>query len=179
MSDPTASDRTLDAFRKLVRHEDPQRTYQGLHEYAVQRADARTFDGTPTDADYSPELPTQVPYRPALAGSSCVPAVGTLAYVMFANCNASKPVLVGFGPTLPESSTVDASETGTVNVGPTAALTMLGSGSEKLDLGAELGRFVRYGDHVTIPAPGGPAAGTITQAVLTAPNDIAKVKSPS
>jgi hypothetical protein len=150
MSDPTTNDRTLDAFRLLVRNEDPVRTYQGLHEYAVQRADASTFDGAPTDPDYSPALPTQVPYRPALAGSSCVPTVGTLAYVMFANSNPSKPVLVAFGPTLPTSATVDA--TGIVEIGPTAEAVHLAGGNVTLTDGT--GRVVRYGDPIVFGPPG-------------------------
>jgi hypothetical protein len=138
MTPPTPDDRTLAAFRALTRAEDPLRTYQGLHEYAVQRADASTFDGLPTDPSFSPQLPTQVPYRPALAGSSCVPVVGTRAYVAFANSDPSKPIFVAFDQTLPDLATVDANATGIVKVGPTALLTELGgTGATALALAAQ------------------------------------------
>ena len=153
MSDPTPNDRSLDAFRKLVRAEDPLRTYQGLHEYAVQSADATTFDGTPTDATFSPALPTRVPYRPALAGSSCVPANGTLAYVMFANSNPSKPVLVGFGPTLP--LTVGINAVGAIALG------------DPDDLVPTLGAVIREGDTVLVGAVAGPISITLGSASKT------------
>jgi hypothetical protein len=167
MTEPTTDDRTLDAFRKLVRNEDPRRTYQGLHEYAVQRADAATFDGLPTDPTFSPQLPTGVPYRPALAGSSCVPTAGTLAYVAFANQDPSKPILVAFGPTLPSEATVDA--TGTVAIGPSADTVEL-AGGNVTDLTGGVGRVVRYGDPIVFSAPG---PGTITAGAVV--NHFSKV----
>ena len=150
MSDPTPDDRTLAAFRALSRAEDPQRTYQGLHEYAVQRADATSFDGMPTDAAFSPALPTRVPYRPALAGSSCVPAVGSLAYVMFSNSSPSKPVLVAFGPTLPESVGINA--IGAIALG------------DPDDLVTGKGAVIREGDTVLVGASSGPISITVGSA---------------
>lgn len=164
MSDATPNDRTLAAFRELVRAEDPQRTYQGLHEYAVQRADASTFDGIPTDADYSPALPTHVPYRPALAGSSCVPAKGTLAYVAFANSNPSKPVLVAFGPTPPDAIALDTNASGTIGIGVAAHSVALGDPD---DLSPGLGTVIRDGDTVVVGAVSGPISLTIGSASKT------------
>lgn len=94
---PTALDRMLAALRLLVRNFFPALTYWIVHEYAVEESDGTTFSGLPTDAGFSPALPTRVPYAPSLAGSSCVVPIGTLAYVGFANADPSKPFLVRFG----------------------------------------------------------------------------------
>lgn len=119
---PTPLDRIMRAFRSLVRAEDPNRTYGfGPWEYQVQIATATTFDGSPTEQNFPLPPLVGVPYRPSLAGSSCVPEPGTLAYVAFVNADPSKPILVAFGQTLPLSADVDAAATGTVTVGATAA----------------------------------------------------------
>jgi len=153
-AEPTALDRAMRAFRALTRAEDPARDYRGIWEYSVERADSKTFDGTPTSSDFPLPSLVGVPYRPSLAGSSCVPTKGTLVYVAFANADASRPVVLAFGPTVPSSATVDA--TGTLAVGPSAALTQLGSGSEPVAPGSELGRVVRYGDPVMVGVATGP-----------------------
>jgi hypothetical protein len=93
----SALDRSLAAFRALVLSVYPAAVYWITHEYEVVESDGATFSGTPTDAAFSPPLPTHVPYSPALAGASCVVPPGTLAYVAFANADPAKPFLVRFG----------------------------------------------------------------------------------
>lgn len=150
---PTTLDRTVSAMRSLVLSFLPQLVYWIVHEYRVEESDGITFSGTPTDASFSPQLPTQVPYSPALAGSSCIVPVGTLAYVAFANADPSRPVLVRFAATLPTSARIDA--TGKVIVGPSAA---------EVDVGRADAIVVRDGDTISItPGNGaGPVAGIVS-----------------
>lgn len=171
---PTDADRLLRAFRKLVLSCMPQLVYWIAHEYTVIESDGATFSGLPTDADFSPQLPTRVPYAPSLAGSQCIVPQGTLAHVVFINADASKPRCVGFDlPSVPTGATVDAS--GTVAVGPSASAVKLANGTIALAIGAELYHVVCYGDNVAIQVVGPAAAGTILQNPLTAPNPISKV----
>lgn len=153
---PTAADRSMAALRAIVRAEDPERVAAGIWEYQVERADAATFDGSPTSADFPLPALVGVPYRGALAGASCVPARGTLAYVAFANQDSTRPVLVAFGPTVPEAATLDA--TGTLALGPSSSSVVLASGSESVSPADAVGRFVRYGDPLTVGAATGVAA---------------------
>lgn len=150
---PTTSDRALAAMRLLVRSFFPQFLYWIAHEYAVQESDGATFSGLPTDASFSPALPTRVPYSPSLAGSSCVVPVGILAYVAFANADPSKPYLVRFGAGLPTSATVDAS--GVATIGPSAGAVQVGRAPITSPLAA-VGHFVRFGDVVSVGAATGP-----------------------
>ncbi len=126
---PTTSDRAMAALRAIVRAEDPRRLYHGLYEYAVASADGATFDGTPVDPSAAPRLPRRVPYRPSLAGSTCVPKPGALAIVAFVNGDPSRPVCLGFDATAP------------------ASVTMTG---DAVDIGPALGPATRYGDAVAI-----------------------------
>lgn len=113
---PTARDRIMRAFRSLVRAEDPNRSYGfGPYEYQVQSATSTTFDGSPTEQNFPLPPLVGVPYRPSIAGATCTPTAGTLAYVAFANADPSKPILICFGPTTPEQVSIDA--TGNVNLG--------------------------------------------------------------
>lgn len=153
----THTDRALSAFRRLVLSVYPAAIYWLTHEYAVVESDGLTFSGQPTDPTFSPALPTQVPYAPALAGSSCIVPVGALAYVAFANGDPCKPFLVRFAQILPSSAIVDAS---VLTIGPTA--------------GATIGRptvptkLVREGDTYTAV---GSVPGTVVLTLLT-PNVI-------
>ncbi len=145
---PTSLDRTLAAFRALVRSVYPALRYFGRYRYSVHSATATTFDGIPVDATVAPSLPTGVPYAQALAGSSCVPTQGTIAHVMFADGDPGQPVCVGFENGGGASAVVLA--TGTVSTLPATAA------SER--------RVVCYGD----PAVLGTATGTITLAPASA-----------
>lgn len=146
MTAPTTLDRTVGALRALVLSFLPQLVYWIVHEYRVEESDGATFSGTPTDASFSPQLPTQVPYSPALAGSSCVVPVGTLAYVAFANADPSRPVLVRFAATLPTSATIDA--TGKVTIAPSSGAV---TGSPTAPQ-----RFAREGDFYSLGLATGP-----------------------
>ncbi len=150
MTEPTTDDRTMRAFRALTRNEDPQRTWQAIYEYAVQDADGSTFSGLPVDAETTPALPTRVPYRPSIAGATCTPTKGTIAYVFFANADQSKPRLLAFDATIPEAFTLDA--TSTIAIGASADEVDLAGGNTSDSTG--LGRVVRYGDPILFSVPG-------------------------
>ena len=126
---PTTQDRALAAFRALVRAEDPRRTYQHLYEYTVASADGSTFDGLPVDPGVAPQLPRRVPYRPSLAGSTCIPKAGALALVAFINGDPARPVCLGFDATAPITLTITGDE---------------------IDMGPALAPAARYGDAVAI-----------------------------
>lgn len=147
---PTDSDRLLRAFRKLVLSCMPQLVYWIAHEYTVIESDGSTFSGLPTDADFSPQLPTRVPYAPSLAGSQCVVPQGTLAHVIFVNADSSKPRCVGFDlPSIPTSATVDASNK-----------VIVGVSASEVDAGRADAIVVRDGDTISI-TPGN-MSGTVT-----------------
>ena len=123
----TPADRLLRAFRSLVASVFPNLLYFATWEFQVQRADGSTFDGSPTEQGLPLPSLVGVPYRGSLAGSTCVPVAGTLAYVTFANGDPSRPILVGFGPcppasgpssALPSATRIDAT---VVTVGDPAA----------------------------------------------------------
>lgn len=141
MTPPTAIDRTMAAFRALVRSVFPSFVYALCHEYAVHDSDGLTFSGIPTDATFSPALPTRVPYAAALAGSYSIVPAGTIAHVVFVNADPSKPRCVGFDLPTDPSSVVLANATPTATSPTTAA-------SER--------RVVCYGDIVTVGTAAGP-----------------------
>jgi len=162
---PTPLDRTMEALRALILSVFPALKYWVVHEYAVIECDGLTFSGQPTDADFSPALPTAVPYAPALAGAYSVVPIGTLAYVGFANADPSKPYLVRF--TANATSTTTTIDAGTVNVGPGASAVNIGDG---------FAAIVREGDSYTAT---GIVPGTITLTLLTTldPNGPTKGKA--
>ena len=92
-------------------------------------ADGTTFDGLPVDPGVAPQLPRRVPYRPSLAGSTCVPKAGTLALVAFINGDPARPVCLQFDATSP------------------ATLRVTG---DAIDMGPALAPAARYGDAVAI-----------------------------
>ena len=143
----TATDRALAAFRSLVLSVYPAAIYWIVHEYAVAESDGLTFSGTPTDATFSPSLPTHVPYAPALAGASCVVPVGALAYVGFANGDPAKPFLVRFGAGVTSASTA-INAAAPVVLGATAGAV---TGSPTVPQ-----RFAREGDVYSLGAASGP-----------------------
>lgn len=155
----TDLDRTMAAFRLLVESVYPAAVYWICHEYSVVESDGETFSGTPTDATFSPALPTRVPYAPSLAGSFTVVPQGTIAHVVFVNADPSKPRCVGFDlPTLPTSTTIDA--TGTIAVGPNASevvLTDATSVATSPATAASERRIMCYGDIISVGVASGPA----------------------
>jgi hypothetical protein len=160
MSTPVATDpadRALAALRALVKLFLPQLVYWIVHEYRVVASDGVTFSGQPTDG-FSPQLPTNVPYAPALAGTSCVVPAGTLAYVGFANADSSKPYLVRFGNGATSSVTaIDA--TSEVDVGASASKVVLANASTVLTSPATAAtqrRVVCYGDTLSVGSSSGP-----------------------
>lgn len=123
----TPLDRLLRAFRSLVAMVSPNLLYFATWEYQVQSADGSTFDGSPTEQGLPLPSLVGVPYRPSLAGTTCTPQPGTLAYITFANGDPTKPILVAFGPCPPASGPSSALPTATrldadlVTVGDPAA----------------------------------------------------------
>lgn len=108
---PSPIDRSLAAFRALVRSVFPALRYFGRYRYSVHSATATTFDGVPVDVSVAPALPAGVPYAQALAGSSCIPTAGSIAHVMFADGDPSMPVCVGFeGSAASTTTTIDADQ---------------------------------------------------------------------
>lgn len=162
----SALDRSLVAFRSLVLSVHPEAVYWITHEYLVVESDGRTFSGTPTDPKFSPPLPTHVPYSPALAGASCVVPPGTLAYVAFANADASKPFLVRFGPGslvtpgLPTGVTVDAASA-VVNGATVPGVITVGASADAVNAATAHGYALRDGDVVTFNGFTGPVAFSI------------------
>lgn len=146
---PTSLDRALAAFRALVKSVIPQAIYWIVHEYSVVESDGLTFSGLPTDAAFSPQLPTRVPYAPALAGATCVVPQGTLAYVGFANADPSKPYLVRFGV-----SAVPGAPGGVLP-------TSVAIDADAIGLGAASNTVVREGDQISLDI-GGPTPGRIS-----------------
>lgn len=161
----TPLDRTLRAFRALVASVFPTLLYYATWEYQVARADGSTFDGSPTEQGLPLPSLVGVPYRGSLAGSTCVPVVGTLAYVAFANGDPSKPVLIAFGPCPPASGPASALPTAirldaeTVTVGDPAVsppgVVRIGDGGHGGTLSLSAGSQV-----LTYTAPGGGTAFT-------------------
>jgi len=140
-------DRLLSHLRKIIRDEDPNRDLVGLFEYSVssaqQTASDVVFSGYPTDVRPTPDdtnelrvpLPPAVnwPLRVGIAGTSFVPAVGGLVYVMFANRDPAKPVVVSYDGTVPLLVQVSggvlpsARVTDTVQAGPFSGTITSGS----------------------------------------------------
>ena len=151
MTQPTSLDRSLAAFRALVRSVFPALRYFGRYRYSVHSATATTFDGIPVDATVAPKLPTGVPYALSLAGSSCVPTQGTIAHVMFADGDPGQPVCVSFEGG--GSSTTTTINAGTVNIGDGfAPLARVG---DTYTLGTATGPLM----FVSTPDPNGPTKG--------------------
>ncbi len=168
MSDPTALDRTLVSMRALVKSFFPGLLYFIVHEYSVAESDGATFSGLPTDAGFSPALPTRVPYSPSLAGSSCIVPVGTLAYVGFANADRGKPYLVRFGAGA--TSTATTIDAGAMTIGASASAVTIAGGNVTDATG--LGRVVRYGDPIVFGVPG---PGVVSPGIVL--NNFSKVKA--
>lgn len=153
---PSPQDRTAAALRAFIRAENVRRTYQGVYEYTVIEADGSTFGGLPVNATVAPPLPKHVPYRPSIAGSTCVPKPGTLALVAFVNGDPARPFVLAFDGTTPTSTSINA---------------------DAVNLGAAAGTMIRAGDTISI-ATVPPVAGiiTITSGTAQSPPAISKVK---
>ena len=136
MTDPSTLDRAMTSLRRLIRNEDPTRTWQAIYEYRVTSFDGLYVSGVPTDTTNTPPLPNGVPYTPSLGSATATIPDGTLCYVFFANGDPTRPRVMAF-----------ASPSG----GPVSAGETVGSGSDT-------GRVVRYGDSVTIGLATGPVA---------------------
>lgn len=158
---PTPLDRALQAFRKLVASVLPNLLYFAAWEYQVQRADGQTFDGSPTEQGLPLPPLVRVPYRCSLAGATCVPMVGCLAYVTWSNGDPSRPILVAFGPPPPASGPQQA---------PPSAIRIDATLVTVGDPGGSPEAVARVTDDVD--------GGTVTATVAAAPGPVTFIYTP-
>jgi len=91
MSDPTAADRLLRAFRVLVPSTMPEARFHGLYEYKVVGSSAGTVDARPADPDMGlPDL-AKVPVLPSPMGEIVTASTGSMCAIMFLDGKPTKP----------------------------------------------------------------------------------------
>jgi len=102
---PTLSDRILAAIREIIRGELPQMTYTGIWEYQVTSVSGNLIDGQPTT---SIPLPSLVKVQPICnpAGAVILPKVGSRVYVCFVNQDPTRPRIIAYDDTTPDSITL-------------------------------------------------------------------------
>ena len=110
--DPTVTDRLLNAFRKLLRAEDPNRTYRGISEYLVGNVTSTSADATPTDTSLSLPAILRIPLRSGLVGETAKLTVGKTCLVSFINGDPTRPFI--FSADVPQTATMDATQQITV-----------------------------------------------------------------
>lgn len=98
MSDPTAADRLLRAFRVLTASALPER-FHGLYEYVVTGSSEGTVDARPADPSMGlPDL-GDVPILPSAAGEFVTAEVDSMCAIMFLDGKPTKPRCVSIeGP---------------------------------------------------------------------------------
>lgn len=173
-------DRIIGALRRIIREELSGRVngsgevtagaYLGQWEYTVAEATDTTVDVRAADSACPlPDIP-KVPIFPGVAGVRYRPAVGSIVGIGFANGDPTKPRIIWADQTVPYTVTMDAAEnpdpndpsqTGLVEVGPTAPAIKLGL--ERETAGPAVHRVGDLGD-------GGTFAGTLSPLTYTAPN---------
>jgi hypothetical protein len=161
MTAPTSSadnDKLISGFRALVLAQLPQFFYAGVWEYKVTAATSSTIDGVPTD-DAIPMPSVQgIPFKPSLLGEGVTPTVGSLALLMFANMDPTRPYVVSFNEPA-QIATVDA--TATLNLGPSAAAVKLAGGGPSVGrVGDTVSVTFTMGDAEKIVPTVGGVAGT-------------------
>lgn len=138
---PTLSDRLGAAFRALLRSEDPQRSYYGLYEYAVQATDGKTVDAAPTDTTQPLPPITKVPILCGLPGTTCTPTNGSRLVIGFLNGDPSRPVVMGIFDSSNDAVTPLIAIAGPLptqaaaRVGDAAGPFLITTGSKKVGIG--------------------------------------------
>lgn len=113
MSDPTAADRLLRAFRILVPSTMPEARFHGLYEYEVTGSSEGTVDARPADPDMGlPDL-ADVPILPSPLGELVTADTGSMCAIMFLDGKPTKPRCVSIEGTA-DTSKVYA---GTIELG--------------------------------------------------------------
>lgn len=99
MSDPTAADRLLRAFRVLTASALPEERFHGLYEYVVTGSSEGTVDARPADPSMGlPDL-GDVPILPSAAGEFVTAEVDSMCAIMFLDGKPTKPRCVSIeGP---------------------------------------------------------------------------------
>jgi hypothetical protein len=99
MSDPTAADRLLRAFRVLTASTLPEERFHGLYEYVVTGSSEGTVDARPADPSMGlPDL-GDVPILPSAAGELVTAEVDSMCAIMFLDGKPTKPRCVSIeGP---------------------------------------------------------------------------------
>lgn len=91
MSEPTAADRLLRAFRVLVPSTMPEARFHGLYEYKVVGSSAGTVDCRPADPEMGlPDL-AKVPVLPSAMGELVTANSGSACAIMFLDGKPTKP----------------------------------------------------------------------------------------
>lgn len=173
MSQPAAlplGDRLMAALRAILQAEDPQRIYRGCWEYFVQSSDGTNCDMAPTDTTVPLPPLRNIPMRAGLPGTVGTPTNGTKCYVMFANADPGKPVIVGYDTPSAQKITVKSSGTvavtgGTVNVnGSSPAAARNGDSVSVTFTSAMAAQIISGGSGSPCSLPGGSFSitGTIT-----------------
>jgi hypothetical protein len=158
-------------LQAMVRHLVPELPYLAPVRYRISKAnpgdDRWWLQVVARDAGFPDTLP--IPVR-CFSGIKAVHALGAIVLVQFVEGDPYQPYVCAFaapndGGWLPTSLILDASSA--VQVGPSAATTILGSGRNTV--ADSTGRFVQWGDMVVFPGPGTaaltPSPGTPTAKV--------------
>lgn len=148
----SALDRLIASIRAVIRAEVPALTFAGLYSYTVQTASGATVEAAPTDTTLGLPSISGLALSPSILGETMASAaIGAVALVQFVNGDPARPVVVSLS--LPSTNaTIDA--TGTLALGPSAALVTLAGGTAPV---------ARQGDAVTVYLDPGPASvnGTV------------------
>jgi hypothetical protein len=99
MSDPTAADRLLRAFRVLTASALPEERFHGLYEYVVTGSSEGTVDARPADPSMGlPDL-GDVPILPSAAGEFVTAETDSMCAIMFLDGKPTRPRCVSIeGP---------------------------------------------------------------------------------
>lgn len=102
MSDPTAADRLLRAFRVLTAASLPEERFHGLYEYVVTGSSEGTVDCRPADPSMGlPDL-GDVPILPSPMGEIVTADTGSACAIMFLDGKPTKPRCVSIEGTADE-----------------------------------------------------------------------------
>lgn len=147
--------------RSRFLEESPPAALAGLYRYRVTRHVLERVDLQAVRAIAGLPDALLVPVHPGIAGGVAALEPGTIVLVQFVEGDPAFPVVTHFARKdevrfLPLSLSLDA--TNLVELGKTAALTKLGSGSDVFATPSDaIGRVIRWGDTPTWVSPGPPA----------------------
>jgi hypothetical protein len=182
---PSAYSRLLRDLSAIVRSCFPALTFLGCYRYRVidQNSDDGRLVLQAVDKTIGlPDLPC-VSIRAGVAGYAATLTPGSIVRVQFDDGSPTLPRVVGFGiddseGITPVKQSLDAISN--IEIGSSADLVQLGSGSELSPPASENGRVIRYGDMIAMPV-GAAAVMTAIPATpfgaVPIPAQIAKVSA--